>query len=107
MHEAEKHQWDVNRKIKLQTALDTLKVTHDNQMQNLKKRNRTHLDEQLKDKKITEDTINHKYENFMNDLKVAQEKEVLAFKGEYKSLGGAATGTSSPTKTISSLGSTK
>lgn len=50
-------------------------------MENLKKRNKTHFDEQLKDRKITEDTINHKYENLMIDLKVVQEKEVLSFKG--------------------------
>ena len=74
MYDEEKLQWDINRKNKIQTTLDTLKASHNTKMQNLKKRNRTHLDEQLKDRKITEDTINTKYENFMKDLKIAQDK---------------------------------
>lgn len=62
-------------------ALNTLRARQNAEMENLKKRNKTHKDEQLKDRKILEDTIKHKYENNLNELKVLQEKECLAFKG--------------------------
>jgi hypothetical protein len=62
-------------------ALNTLRARQNAEMENLKKRNKTHKDEQLKDRKIQEDTIKHKYENNVNELKVLQEKECLAFKG--------------------------
>ena len=91
MMNGETNQWNTNRQNKLSTALETLKAKQNVEMENLKKRNKTHLDEQLKDRKITEDTINHKYENLMIDLKVVQEKEILSFKGELKSAVGSPT----------------
>ena len=53
MTNSETNQWNTNRQIKLSTALDTLRAKQNVEMENLKKRNKTHLDEQLKDRKIT------------------------------------------------------
>lgn len=43
----------------------------------------------------------------MKDQKNLNEKEQLAFKGEFKSLGGSATASSSPAKSRSSFGSSR
>lgn len=73
-------------------------------MKNLEQRIDTTRDEQNKDRSLTQLKMKQKYDNNMKDLKVAQEKEVLAFKGEFRNLGGT-TASSSPSKTKSSSGS--
>ena len=107
MFAKESEMWDTSRKNKMDTALSTLKAKQNTEMTNFQKRVATSRAEKNRDRKIEEDKINLKYDNFMRDLKKNQEKEVLAFKGQFKSLGGTATAASSPTKTGSSMGSVK
>lgn len=100
LYAREKEQWDTNRKIKMDTALNTLKTKQTTEMSNFKQRVSNSRAEKVKERKREEEKINLKYDNFMNDLKKNQEKEVLGFKGEFKQLGGTAT--SSPVKSRSS-----
>ena len=55
---------------------------------NLQKKIKTGREEQLKDKIKEEERINLKYGNIEKELKSNQEKEIMAFKGQFRSKGG-------------------
>lgn len=57
-------------------------------MKNLMKRIKTGKDEQMKDRFNEEVRLRKKFENIMKELKMQQDKEVLALKGQFKSKGG-------------------
>lgn len=98
---AETESWNQARNLKIENALSILKNKQKSELANLQKRIKTSRAEKNKEKDIETEKINLKYENLMKDLKVVQEREVLGFKGELKSLGGTAS--SSPAKTRSPL----
>lgn len=77
----ERPQWDANRKIKMETALNTLRGTQNLESENLKQRIKNSRAEKTKERKREEEKINLKYENFMIDMRKLHEKEVLAYKG--------------------------
>ena len=72
MNSQEKQVWDNQRKLKMDTALNTLKHTQNVEMENLKQRIKNSRAERNKERKRQEDRINLKYENFMNDMKKLQ-----------------------------------
>ena len=106
MFNQETTDWNNKRDLKIATTLSTLKNKQNNEMKNLEQRVNTTRDEQTKDRTITSMKMKQKYDNNMKDLKVAQEKDILAFKGEFRNLGGTSS-SKSPSKTKSSMGSTK
>ena len=55
---------------------------------NLQKKIKTGREEQQKDKIKEEERINLKYGNIEKELKSNQEKEIMAFKGQFRSKGG-------------------
>lgn len=57
-------------------------------MANLQKRIKTGKDEQTKDRFNEENRLKTKFFNIMKELKMQQEKEVLALQGKFKSKGG-------------------
>lgn len=71
-------------------------------MVNLKKRIKTLIDEQNREKIIEEQRLKQKYANSAQFLKSQQEKEALNLKGQFKSKGGSG----SPMRTKSILGGT-
>ena len=81
----------------MDNSLTILKNKQKTELTNFQKRVKTTKAERNKERDIKVEEINQKYENLMRDLKVVQERQVLGFKGEFKSLGGTAS--SSPAKT--------
>ena len=84
----EKEVWMQNRHIKIDTGLNQLRARQDVEVANLRKKIRTGLDEINKQRKKEEEKLNHKYENIRKQQSMLQEKERLAFKGEFTSKGG-------------------
>lgn len=70
----------------------------------LHKKIKTGMDEQTKDRGVEENRLRLKYSNVCKDLKMQQDKEVLAHKGQFKSKGGS---TASPSITKSKTGGFK
>lgn len=58
-------------------------------MNTLKKRIAAGVDEQNIDRHVEESRLKQKYDNVCKELKSQHEKEVLLFKGEFKSKGGS------------------
>jgi hypothetical protein len=96
---AEKQAWLVKRDERIETSLTTLRGKQAVELANLRKRYKTLLDELLTERKIEEDRLLKKHENFHKDLHSQQEKEQLSFKGEFRSKGGR----DSPTRTKTSF----
>ena len=101
----ETNEWNSKRDLKINTTLNTLKSKQNTEMKNLEQRIKTTRDEQEKDRTITSMKMKQKYDNNMKDLQIQQEKDIKAFKGQFRNLGGTAS--KSPSKTKSSMGSTK
>lgn len=101
MFQAETEAWNLNRNNKMENSLSILRNKQNTELTNFQKRVKTTKAERNREKDIEVDKINMKYENLMKDLKVIQDREVLGFKGEFKSLGGTAS--SSPVKQRSML----
>lgn len=59
------------------------------------------LDEAIRNRTIQAERLRQKHENLVHDLKGQQDKEVLNYKGEFKSKGGR----DSPQRTRSSFNS--
>lgn len=88
MVKVEKDKWLSNRNSKIETALSTLRGNQDVELAALKKKIKTGLDEQNKDRKKEEERIMLKYGNIERELSSTHEKEVLAYKGQFTSKGG-------------------
>lgn len=74
MEKNEKHSWLQKREEKIETALNTLRAKHNVENANIRKRFKTSADELLTQRKIEEDRLLKKHENFHKDLKSQQEK---------------------------------
>jgi hypothetical protein len=62
------------RDEKIETALTTLRGKHNVELTNLRKRYKTLIDELFTERKIEEDRLFKKHENFHKDLKSQQDK---------------------------------
>lgn len=77
-----------NRAIKIDTALNTLKLKQDAELSNLKKKIRTGLDQLNKQRKKEEEKLTLKFQNIRREQKMQHEKEKIAEKGQFPSKGG-------------------
>jgi len=92
----------INRDNKMNTALNQLKAKHDVERANLRKKIKTGLDELNKQLKKEEEKLNLKFENIKREQKMQQDKEKIAFKGEFTSKGGQGSPMLTKTKLFSS-----
>lgn len=69
-------------------AGNTLRVKQASELTALQKKIRTGVDEQNKERGREETRINQKYFNIAKELKSTHEKEILAFRGHFRSKGG-------------------
>lgn len=99
MEKREKEAWLDKRNEKIETALATLRGRQSVELANLHKRVKTELDELGRERKIEEERLLQKHENLQRDLRNQQEKEVLNYKGQFRSRGGR----DSPMRTKSSF----
>jgi hypothetical protein len=88
LEKSEKEAWLNARSLKIETALNTLRAKQAAELAALQKKVRTGVDEQTKERKREEERINQKYANIAKELKSNQEKEILAFRGQFRSKGG-------------------
>ena len=98
----QKEKWMANRNSKMENALTLLKNKHDAQLVNLKKKNKTGLDELCKQRKKEEEKLNLKFENTKREQKSQHDKESLAEKGQFPSKGGQGSPMLTKTKFFSS-----
>lgn len=99
MEKQEKAAWMAKRNERIETALATLRSKQGVELANLKMKYKNMLDESITDRKIEEERLLQKQENLLSDLKSQQDKEVLNYKGEFRSKGGR----DSPLRTRSSF----
>lgn len=57
----------------------------------LQKKNKTGMDERMKQRKVEEKKMEQKYNNTCNELRMQHEKQIICHKGHFKSKGGQAT----------------
>ncbi len=69
-----------------------------NEVANLKQRIKTTGEDNTKEHHFESLRINQRYENTLNDQKAEQEREILSFKGEFRTLGGSPTQSPSKSK---------
>lgn len=84
----EKQAWDLNRKMKMDVALNTLKDKHNSEMECLKQKLSNGRAEKVKERRREKEVMELKFENLRVELRKQQEKELLGWRGEFKSLGG-------------------
>ncbi|CAM6005956.1 unnamed protein product [Sphagnum balticum] len=102
MERAEKEVWTNARNLKIETAVNTLKAKQAAEMAALQKKVKTGLDEQNKERHFEEVRLNQKYGNIEKELRSQHDKEVLAFKGHFRSKGGQGSPLLAKTKFLSS-----
>jgi hypothetical protein len=88
LEKAEKEAWLNARNLKIETALNTLRARQGAELAALQKKIKTGLDEQTKDRLHEEVRLNQKYANIEKELRGNHDKEVMAFRGQFRSKGG-------------------
>ena len=87
-----------NRDIKIETAINQLKAKQAVELTNLRKKVQAGLEEKEREKKAEDAKLEKKFANVHRELKAQQEKEILHFKGEFKSKGGQSSPLSSKSR---------
>jgi ATP-dependent Lon protease len=88
LEKSEKDAWLNARNLKIETALNTLRARQAAELAALQKKIKTGLDEQTKDRNHEEVRLNQKYANIEKELRGNHDKEVMAFRGQFRSKGG-------------------
>ena len=88
MEKYEKDAWINARNLKIETASNTMRAKQASELMALQKKIKTGLDEQTKERGKEEGRINLKFNNIEKELKGNHDKEILAFRGHFRSKGG-------------------
>ncbi len=88
MEKSEKEAWNNARNLKIETSSNTLRTKQAGELAALQKKIRTGVDELNKERTKEESRINLKYNNIERELKANHDKEILAFRGQFRSKGG-------------------
>lgn len=88
LEKSEKEAWLNARNLKIETSINTLRARQAAELAALQKKIRTGVDEQTKERTKEEARLSQKYANIKKELRGNHEKEVMAFRGQFRSKGG-------------------
>jgi hypothetical protein len=91
LEKIEKDNWINVRNLKIETKVNNLLAEQATELTAYQKKVRTGLDEVSKDRTKEENRINQKYHNLERELKASHDKEIMAYRGQFRSKGGRGT----------------